>query len=93
MHMPVTLSELWSGNIAPFERCGIHNIENKELEILKHRNFDALCQTITPEQKEVFQKYVDCRDEHLFHMMESAFCEGFSLAAKPLSESLTNTVF
>ena len=87
--MAITLSELWYGNIAPFERCGIHNTEIKKLEILKNRNYDALCQTITPEQKELLQKYTDCRDEHLLCMMESAFCEGFSLAAKLLSESLT----
>ena len=87
--MKQLIKELWYGNIAPFERCGIHNTEVKELEILKNRNFDALCQSITPEQKELLQKYADCRDEHLLHMMESAFCEGFSLASKLLSESLT----
>ena len=87
--MEQLIKELWYGNIAPFKRCGIHSAEVKELEILKRRNFDALCQTITPEQKEVLQKYADCRDEHLFYMLEAAFCEGFSLAAKLLSESLT----
>lgn len=88
--MTATLSKLWYGNIAPCEQCGVNDPETRKLEILNDRNYDALCQIITPEQKEILQKYVDCRDEHLFHMMESAFCEGFSLAAKLLSESLTN---
>lgn len=87
--MEQLIKDLWYGNISPFERCGIHDTEVKELEILKNRNFDTLCQAITPEQKILLQKYADCRDEHLFHMMESAFCEGFSLAAKLLSEALT----
>jgi len=86
--MSQTINELWYGNIAPFEHCGIHNTQIKELEILKNRNFDTLCQTIAPEQKEVLQKYADCRDEYQLHMMESAFCEGFSLAAKLLCESI-----
>ena len=83
------IKDLWYGNIAPFERCGVHDPEVKELEILKNRNFDTLCHAITPEQKVLLQKYADCQDDHLFHMMESAFCEGFSLATKLLCESLT----
>ena len=33
-----TIEELWSGNIAPCEKCGMHNQEIKELIRLIQRN-------------------------------------------------------
>lgn len=88
--MSSTLKDLWYGNIAPFDRCGIRDAELNQLSVLMARNKEALCSITTPQQQAVFQKYIDCAEEFLIHQMELAFCEGFSLSCKLLTESFSH---
>ena len=87
--MSQTIVQLWYGNIGPGEHCGAHDTQAKKLICLMERNRDKLNGGLTEAQKELFQKYIDCADKYLVHMMELAFCEGFSLASRLTAEALT----
>ena len=86
--MPQTISNLWNGNIAPCERCGSHDPEANNLISLIERNREKLSTGLTEAQKETFQKYMDCSEEYLLHMLELAFCYGYSLGSKLTVEAL-----
>lgn len=86
--MTQTISDLWSGNIAPCEHCGSHDSEANHLLCLMERNRDNLCAGLTAVQKETFQKFIDCSEEYTLRMMELAFCDGFSLGCRLTAESL-----
>lgn len=77
-----TISELWNGNIAPVEHCGAHDAGANHLSCLIERNRESLRNIMTPEQKELFQKYMDCSEEYLLRMMELAFCDGFCIGGR-----------
>lgn len=77
-----TIINLWNGNIAPCEHCGAHDKEANHLINLMERNRETLCSGLTESQKEVFQKFIDCSEEFLLHMMELAFSDGFILGGR-----------
>ena len=83
-----TIQDLWNGNIAPCEHCGSHDAEANHLIGLMERNRESLCSGLTDLQKETFQKYIDCSEEYLLRMQELAFCDGFCVAGKLLTEAL-----
>ena len=83
-----TIIDLWNGNIAPCEHCGSHDPQANQLLRLRERHDGALRRGLTPDQLEVFEKYMDCSEDYLFRMMELAFCEGFSLGGKLAAEAL-----
>ena len=84
-----TISELWNGNIVPCEHCGSRDAQANHLIYLIQKNHDALCGNLSEDQKEAFQKYIDCSEEYLLRMMELAFCDGFCLGSKLAAESLS----
>ena len=86
--MTQTMKDLWNGNIAPCEHCGAHDGELNHLLNLMERNRENLWGGLLPEQAEIFQKYLDCADEYLLRMLESAFCDGFALGSKLAAEAL-----
>ena len=83
-----TITDLWYGNLALCDRCGAYDPEAKRILLLLERNRNALCASLTANQAEVFQKYMDCTESYLFRMMELAFADGFSLGSKLAMESL-----
>lgn len=83
------IRELWNGNIVPCERCGVDDPNMTELAALMARNKSALREKLTPQLQELFEKYIDCSEEYLLLMMEYAFCDGFSIASRLLTESLS----
>lgn len=87
--MSQTILDLWNGNLAPGEHCGSHDMEANRILRLMERDREALCAGLTAGQKELLQKYIDCSEDYLFRMMELAFCDGFSLAGKLVTEILT----
>ena len=87
--MSQTMIELWNGNIAPGEHCGAHDTQANKLICLMERNREKLNAGLTEVQKKLLQKYIDCADEYWMHMMELAFCDGFSLASRLTVEALT----
>lgn len=84
--MTQTIAELWYGNIAPCEYCGAHDPEANQLTVLLDRHYDALREGMTAAQGETLQKYADCWEEYLLHMMELAFCDGFTLGSRLAAE-------
>lgn len=86
--MTQTISDLWNGNIAPYERCGMRDPDLKHLICLMERNRESLLKETTVQQQEIFEKYEDCSDEYLLRMTERAFCDGFCLASKLLTQAL-----
>lgn len=86
--MTQAIYDLWNGNIAPAEHCGSHDPEANRLTDLIERNREKLCVGLTAAQKEMFEKYIDCSEEYLLRMMELAFCDGFCLGSRLVTESL-----
>lgn len=84
--MDEVIKELWYGNIAPFEKCGVHDPEINRILIRQEQNREQLQRISTEKQMELLQKYTDCAEEYLLLMMERAFCRGFQLGGRLLAE-------
>ena len=80
--MTSILDELFYGNVHPQEQSPSKTTESQELIRLIFQNRDKLVKELTPEQKELLQKYDDCTNE-LSSICECAiFKEGFRLGAQ-----------
>ena len=90
--MKRTITALWNGNLAPCDRCGADDPELFHLIDLMERNRENLYEITDPQQQKIFEKYVVCADEYLELLTERAFCDGFCLAGKLLTETLTADV-
>ena len=86
--MSQTIKELWTGNIDPCACCGAHDPAVKELVGLIERNRENSSRGLTAAQMEEFQKYIDCWELYLLHMLELAFRDGFSLGSKLAMEAM-----
>lgn len=82
-----TISELWYGNIHPFEQCTYGDKRVKELMKLIVRNRDALGETLTEKQKEVLEKIEECINEMNDYAEQDAFSYGFRLGVRLISEA------
>lgn len=63
MKMKQTLEALWNGELAPGRTNGVYDPEMEHLTVLMDRNRAALEQELTPNQKELLKKYIDCSEE------------------------------
>ncbi len=82
------IKELWYGNVNPNE-SGIFNTSKiKELTeyITQHRT--ALDETLSDEQKVLFEKFLDYRNEQESILETIIFEYGFKLGARFVAESL-----
>ena len=86
--MEFVLADLWNGNIAPIKRCGKGNSDIDELVHLMRRHREKLNGTLSEKQLEIADKYTACVEEYLELMVEQAFCDGFGLCSKILTEAL-----
>lgn len=86
--MTQTIEQLWNGSLAPCEKSGAGDSQIKELFSRMRRNREDLMKEITLEQKDIFQKYVDCWEAYECLVTERAFCDGFCVASKLLAEAL-----
>lgn len=86
--MKHTIADLWNGDIAPWENCGMDNQELKELIQLMRRNREELRRELNEKQMEVLEKYIGNSEEYVYRMTEQSFCDGFCLAAKLITEAL-----
>lgn len=87
--MKRTLEALWNGDLAPGQTSGVGDPELEHLTVLLDRNREQLKQELTQPQMELFERYVDCADEFACLSAAQAFCDGFSLASKLLTEALS----
>lgn len=87
--MTQTITDLWNGEIAPCEHCGAYDADANHLLGSMERNREALLESLTAAQKELFRKYIDCSEDYLLRMLELDFCEGFTLGSKLTIEVLS----
>ena len=83
------LQELWHGNICPQTDSCNNSPEMKELMEYMARHHDALLNTMTDEQKEIFEKFDDCWSEYTSYAEEAIFTYAFKLGMQIAIETLT----
>lgn len=70
------------------KKCGTNDSEIKELVCLMQRNRESLKKELELHQLSVLDKFLDCSDEYVCRMTALAFCDGFSLGSKLVTEAL-----
>ena len=85
--MKPTLTELWNGNIHPISDADRLAENERELIGYIECHFQNLNSQLDEKGKETLKNLTECYDELLSHECEAAFIEGFSLAAKILTEA------
>ena len=80
------LEEFWYGNIEPTEYNTSSCKEYKKLLELICRNEEKLRDTMTDEQKELFEKYTDCVHEYQTITDCLLFRSSFKLGARMIVE-------
>lgn len=90
--MQKILEELWYGNVCPIEGYSESREEASDLAeyIRKHRK--DLKDTMTDEQKTIFEKLDDCEDELKNMSQREIFAYGFRLGARIAIEVMSLTV-
>lgn len=83
------LIELWNGNISPAELFGNENHKMEDMLRLSEKNRKKLAPTLTETQNLFFERYTERMENYATYAAEQAFCNGFSLACKILTEALT----
>ena len=81
------LEEFWYGNIEPTE-YDTSPKEYKKLQELIYRNEEKLQDTMTDEQKELFERYTDCVREFQTITDCLIFQNSFKLGARMMVEIL-----
>lgn len=76
------LEELWFGNIAPYETPIVKGSEYDQASNLVIRHDAALTDTLTQQQKDLFQKFKDAHLNMLSLGERDAFVRGFTLGVK-----------
>ncbi|MBQ8600505.1 MAG: hypothetical protein IJ407_03895 [Clostridia bacterium] len=85
-----TLKELWHGNLHPQEQRREQRPEIQELLQLSEINRNRLYETLSDQQKETFEKYVDCLDELSCLTESELFIQAFRLGGKIMLETLSS---
>lgn len=80
------LEEFWYGNIEPTEYGTSSNKGYKKLVKLIFRNEEKLKATMTDEQEELFEKYIDCVRENQVITGCLIFQNSFKLGARMMLE-------
>ena len=87
--MNKTLTELWYGNVIPHEHKRDYS-PIRDLTELSKRNRAALVATLTPEQKELLEKYEGSADEISGFCERDSFIYGFRLGMRLAIEALAD---
>ena len=80
--MKSMIKELWHGNIIPQEDSRNNSKEMKELLGYMARHHEDLEKTFTDEQKETFEKFLDCWSEYISLAEAAIFEYAFRLGAR-----------
>ena len=84
------INELWHGNINPQEDSRNSSPEMKELMEYMARHREDLLETMTDEQKEIFEKFEDCWGEYATYAEEAIFEYAFKLGMQITIDVLAN---
>ena len=79
--MKSILEELWYGNICPETDKRSSSEEMKQLMKYMDRQHDNLMETMTDEQKDIFERFDDCWSEYASLAEKSIFVYAFRLGA------------
>ena len=88
--MSKTIAELYNGNIQPIRNLGKSNDEIKHLEVLIEKTHEDLENELNDKQKSFFQRYEGNINEYMCLLSEEAFCDGFCVGVKIITEALQN---
>ena len=87
--MKSILEELWYGNICPETDKRSSSEEMKQLMKYMARHHDNLMETLTDEQKDIFERFDDCWGEYASLAEMSIFIYAFKLGMQLAIEVLT----
>ena len=87
--MKSILEELWYGNICPETDKRSNSEEMKQLMKYMARHHDSLMETMTDEQKDIFERFDDCWGEYASLAEKSIFIYAFKLGARFVHEIMT----
>ena len=79
--MRSTLEELWHGNISPETDSRSNTPEMKRLMEYMARHHDNLLNSMTDEQKDIFERFDDCWSEYASLAEKPIFVYAFRLGA------------
>ncbi len=91
--MQTVIHDLWYGNLMPQESGIFKRKEFKELLDYMERHQKALETTMNQEQKELYEKFIENRNEFDSIAEAEIFYYGFQLGAKLMCEVLANNRF
>lgn len=83
------LEDLWYGNIDPQGRSIKKDSEVERTLSLVVKHDDALCEMLTDEQKDQYEKLHDIQNKLSCLLEQEAFAEGFCLAVKIMVEVMS----
>lgn len=86
--MSQTIAQLYRGQLEPKSVLGNGNVELKRAEILIENNYKKLKENLNEETNVILEKYSDHIKEYVMLINEQAFCDGFCLGMKILSEAV-----
>ena len=86
--MKSILEELWYGNICPETDSRTTTPEMKQLMEYMARHHDNLMETMTDEQKDIFERFDDCWGEYASLAEKSIFIYAFKLGMQLAIEVL-----
>lgn len=87
--MKSILEELWYGNICPETDSRTTTPEMKQLMEYMARHHDNLMETMTDEQKDIFERFDDCWGEYASLAEKSIFIYAFKLGMQLAIEVLS----
>ncbi len=82
------LKDLWHGDVAPCERCGVGNARLNRLVGDIERTRKALFDILSKQQTEQLEAYKGLLDDYSALVCEEAFTTGFRLGAQITAAAL-----
>ena len=90
--MSGAITKLWEGIIEPKRPSQIIETKLKHKLYLTEKQCEQLKKSLNEEQKEVFEKYCDYKEEYSLMLCEQSFGDGFSLGMRLAAEAFTQSV-
>ncbi len=91
--MTKTIAKLWCGAFETAGHSGVNNKEIKELIELLKKQYIKLTESVDENLKNEIEKFDLTHDEYASLLCEQAFCDGFCLASKLLTEALNGAEY
>lgn len=88
--MKETITDLYYGNISPYEQCHVNSQEGHKLLDLLDKNRQKLREGLSEEQRSLLDKYIDCANEMSFVLSRENFIKGFRLGVRLTTEAFSD---